>query len=147
MNHWGLICICTYTINSLHTAHSPGNLTRHRPPSQLCSACHLQGSPLTCCSWGRNSPMPQAAHSCSPCMGTMYPVPSPPPHRMVLRAGPKPYSYDNGTQHIAWRATGIHPRPAASNELTNKCYIHTPLADNPENQRSRQSRPPSLKKI
>ena len=74
-------------------------------------------------------------------------VPSPPPHRMVLRAGPRPYSYDNGTQHIAWRATGIHPRPAASNEWTNECSSHTPLADNPENLRSRQSHPSLLKKI
>ena len=47
------------------------------PPN--CSACHLQGSPLTCCSWRRNSPMPPPSPTL---LFTMYGnhVPYPPPH-------------------------------------------------------------------
>lgn len=110
MSHWELTCVCVYAIRSLHMAHIPGNWPYASLPP-LCPFCasaapvppasQLQGSPLTCCSWGR-TPLcsHHAPHSYSPCTGPC-PVPSPPPHRVVLRARPKPYFYDNGTQHTA----------------------------------------------
>lgn len=88
-------CMCIY----LDLAHIPGNLTVHRPPTSVpflrfCTTCapsqpssgvsaHLRqlGETPLC---SRHAP-----HSYSPRAGTMCPVPSPLPHRMVL----KPYFF------------------------------------------------------
>lgn len=161
MNYWELIFIYG-TVSSLHMAHIPGNLTIYKSPNKPCSVSSLsfckadvpgQLSSSLCppmAVGGETSSMlPLCLTLYSPCIGTICPVPL--PTTMLYGPwgqGPSPISLMLGPSTLLGMQQAFNKGLLDKiNEWTNKRYIHTPLADNPENLLSRQSRPLLLKKI